>query len=51
MKIITKKQAKIIAISTRNSLTNVLKAHGIKPKLQVLQSFENKLFCSLGGKL
>lgn len=49
MKLITKKQAKIISDAAGNSLLNVLSAHGIRPKVVLINRFKDDLNKSLGG--
>lgn len=43
MKIITKKQAKKIAIGMKKNFETLLKQHGIKPKEKALLQFENDI--------
>lgn len=47
MKIITKKQAKKIAIGIKKNLEILLKQHGIKPKEKVLFQFQNEILKAL----
>lgn len=49
MKIITKKQAREQTRLISKELECVLKSHGIKPKLAVMERLRAKLLIALGG--
>lgn len=49
MKIITKKQAREQTRLITKEIECVLKSHGIKPKMSVIERLRTKLLVALGG--